>query len=397
MSKSTLRKILEPGWLLMIASLSLGQLGRISLSGGWAVYSHELILIHWIGLILILEPSLLARMKIWLKQRAVQMLIGYWLILVLLAIGKSNWLWLGYQLRILLYLFFGSILLSPKKVLSKANLVFGLLILGFVLLATSWWQYWQLPDLRFLAVLGWDDHYYRLTGLTFDPNFTGVILGLMSIFWWRLSRRLSRPVFLIGFSLLLISLLATYSRASYLAFAISAAYLWLSSRKFSLRHLLIVAIIGLSAWWLFPKPTGEGINLLRTQSITARWTSDRLVLNQLSFSNWLIGSGWQTASTNTTAKLPNNLFVTLISGWGIIGASLLFWLLVVNRIDKKLNTWQKAAWILVLIHAQFNNSLIQPLVLPTLLLTSAALNLQLEKNSVFKLGLIAGFIDYLKS
>src|SRR3989304_8999963 len=71
-----------------------------------------------------------------------------------------------YLLRFLAYSLLLNIKIDRKYLLffSSAIAVFGLA------------QYILIPDTRFLAVLNWDDHYYRLLSTLLDPNFTGIIL-----------------------------------------------------------------------------------------------------------------------------------------------------------------------------------------------------------------------------
>ncbi|MFZ2202248.1 MAG: hypothetical protein WAV56_02515, partial [Microgenomates group bacterium] len=52
-----------------------------------------------------------------------------------------------------------------------------LVLAAAILLIIGSLQYFLLPDVRFLAYLGFDDHYYRLIGSFLDPNFTGLVLA----------------------------------------------------------------------------------------------------------------------------------------------------------------------------------------------------------------------------
>src|SRR3989338_6680935 len=43
-------------------------------------------------------------------------------------------------------------------------------------------QYIFLPDTRFLLSYGWDEHYWRLIGTVLDPNYMGVMMGMIVLF-----------------------------------------------------------------------------------------------------------------------------------------------------------------------------------------------------------------------
>ena len=77
-----------------------------------------------------------------------------------------------------------------------------------------------------LARLGWDDHYYRLISVLFDPNFTGLILvlGLILIYF-------NRPRSWWLYAIHLLALLLTYSRSSYLALLVAGLYLAIVNKK----------------------------------------------------------------------------------------------------------------------------------------------------------------------
>jgi O-antigen ligase len=112
-----------------------------------------------------------------------------------------------------------------------------------------------------MKTLGWDDHYFRITSFLLDPGFAGIVLVLGLVI--ALQKR--RLPLILGF---IMTILLTYSRASYLAAMAGCGYLLL--RKIRVQNTVkILAIILLSLFFL-PRPAGEGVNLLRTRSISAR-------------------------------------------------------------------------------------------------------------------------------
>ncbi|HNP89370.1 MAG TPA: O-antigen ligase family protein, partial [Candidatus Woesebacteria bacterium] len=149
-------------------------------------------------------------------------------------------------------------------------LLFWSLALGFIGLG----QYLFLPDTRFLLSSGWDDHYFRVIGSFFDPNFTGLILSLAII--WGINNFYSQQslikiqffkLFLL-FLLLFPAFFLTYSRSSYLALIAGlAVYFVLKAKKRNLFYLLILFVLVVI---LLPRPGGEGVRLERTASMVLR-------------------------------------------------------------------------------------------------------------------------------
>ena len=96
--------------------------------------------------------------------------------------------------------------------------------IGFGILGLM--QFFLYPDLRNLMYLGWDPHYYRLFSTLLDPNFVGIILVLTLILGCGLWKKKQKNFFLmIGQLIGFVSLLLTYSRSSYVSFAMAVVCL----------------------------------------------------------------------------------------------------------------------------------------------------------------------------
>lgn len=176
-----------------------------------------------------------------------------------------------YLLRLFSYLSFFVLVwhLATEKALSR-NLLFNSLISVSVFSALfGWVQYLWLPDLTTLKLLNWDDHLFRLTGTFIDPGFSGIIFvfgALLSLHG--LSRRKDRKYAFIAL-FLIVSLLFTYSRASYLAFLVGISTLiFLGKAKKLMLSFLILFVLILP---VLPRPAGEGVRLERTQSVYNRF------------------------------------------------------------------------------------------------------------------------------
>ena len=241
---------------------------------------------------------------------------------------------------------------EKKSIAFIAIAIYTLIALG---------QYLLFPDTRQLAWLGFDDHYYRLIGSFFDPNFTGVVMAagvLIAIHHFHRWRKLTFIVPLIG-------LVLTFSRSSYLAFLAGMIFLVIKKRWwpfFGVIPILFALILAA------PKPFGEGVNLTRVYSIESR---ARTQLNglQLFFDNPIFGQGFNTLSLqqpHLSAKLtPNrggvdNSFIYILAASGIVGfAAFLYFLW---------SLWQISAWtppvqavlLAFVVHAGFNNSFFYP-------------------------------------
>lgn len=207
-------------------------------------------------------------------------------------------------------------------------------------------QYLFFPDMRYLKNLGFDDHLYRLIGPLYDPNFTGSILAGLSILFIH-----KRYLFLSLLTTLMLAL--TFSRASYLAFVVGLIALLMKDRK---KLLLVTLSLFCLAVLLSPKPFGEGVNLLRTFSISSRfstWNTGFTLFTQRPLFGW--GYNNLRGVEGSRFQIDNSyLFLLATTGIaGLISYLFLIFKLLESIRDKALNLM---VWIL-LIHGFFNNTL----------------------------------------
>jgi len=238
-------------------------------------------------------------------------------------------------------------------------------------------QYFFWPDLTTLKYVGWDPHYYRLTGTLLDPNFTGIILVLSLI----LLISKFKPS-LIYYSLLIVlylSLALTYSRASWLAFLGGVGnWFWLKEGKKGGRVIIFIIFIIIITAIVLPRGMGgEGVKLERTSSVFSRvgsWrqaliiTKDHPLLG-VGFNTYrytqkkygFLGDDWQVSHSG--GGVDNSFLFVLVTS-GILGLVGLFGL--VGKI--LLASFKKspvifASMVGVLIHCLFNNTLFYPWVM----------------------------------
>lgn len=239
---------------------------------------------------------------------------------------------LFYLLRLWNYfLFFSAMekfLKTEKVFIFKFLLCEGIIISIFALA-----QYVFLPDMRFLYKFGWDDHYFRALGTFLDPGFLGILISLSLIVFLI---NFPNNIFVLGFFLLTIAL--TFSRMAYLSLSLGLFIYFLLKKKFAFLGILMSVFIIFIL--LSPKPGGEGVDLLRKNSLFSRFDNYSQALS-IAKDNLLIGVGfnayrftqrkygyigeenWLTTNSGGGA---DNSFLFVLATTGIIGlVSFLYW------------------------------------------------------------------------
>jgi hypothetical protein len=368
--------------------LSLGQLQRLQIAPSLAFHLHDLFILQALVVGYVASAEYRSSVREFLFQRTVleKLFLG------LVALGWGVGMLFGHSLmrpllytsRLLIYFLFGHLLffLVQKKLLKPINVSFAFLVFAILVAVFGLLQYVFLPDTRFLFFLGWDDHYYRLISTLLDPGFTGLIL-VMSI--WLLQRfaKQLRPAhrqFVVPTLtiLFLVTLLLTYSRASYLAFAFTTGIFIVFQvlrRKMKVALLWsLIILLFIAAIPFLPRPGGEGVKLERTVSTTARLGTAQKYLQSINGYEWVIGKGLfvsqKTLIDQDGFELPDHAQVAdswpifILSGTGIIGL-FLFLLLLVQKANLLYpnNKELLLMGIAVLVHGVFNASVIYPFVI----------------------------------
>ncbi len=346
--------------------LPLGQLQRIQLAGNYAFYIHEILLTSFVLGFIWQQKILLNKEKIlsFLKKFKLEVFLLIWILFGMtigLFTGRIDLKSFLYLARLIDYSLF---VFALQKIQLKYPPFYGFLFSGTLIGFWGLLQYWLIPDVKFLNIFGWDNHYYRLISTIFDPAFTGIILVLTIGLW----QRIRKPKLITWLQILLtIAVAATFSRASYLALFLLITHQWLTTNQ-KLKWSLLAGLFLLTVL-ILPKPGGEGVNLTRTSTIEARSENIQENLITLEKTQWLWGRGLfnndaQKASyTNNHAQLPDNLIVLVINSTGIIGliSTIILakkWLKITYHQDK-IWTWLV---VTVLVHSLFNNTLLQPFV-----------------------------------
>lgn len=285
-----------------------------------------------------------------------------------------------YLLRWVAYMLFFASNVYLLKLDQISSIIHGL---GISLLVTGLTQYVFFPDIRPLAYLQWDMHFYRLVGTFLDPGFTSLLLVLYFLFV------LTNPVKNKGLQWILIvtsyvCIALTYSRSGYLALLAGSAYLAWKIRgwKFFAGILLLLTITVA----ILPRASdGEGVKLERANSIWSRLDSWKTAVTifarspelGVGFNNYryaqnkygfLTDPKWQVSHAGAGAD-SSLLFVAATTG--IIGLTIYLWYLKTLYDFQSLNLTVALAAIVA--HSFFLNSLFYPAVLAWLgLLTAQA-------------------------
>lgn len=264
--------------------------------------------------------------------------------------------------------------LNPKE--SKAFLV--LLVSGGIFTAiTGFLQYWLYPDLRSLTSLGWDPHLYRLAGLFFDPNFTGLYLVftflILNGLFFSAKTKNKKGIFL----LIIVSYLAialTYSRSSYVALLVGFFFLLFWQKK-PLLFLASGVIFFLTLLFL-PKPAGEGVNLARTSTVNLRFENYKEGL-AIFTKKPILGWGFNTyryakeKALGVKEEIPQHggagndaSFIFILATCGILGFILFLKLILKTFFSfppfNLTNQIFLSCLLSFLSHSLFNNSLFYP-------------------------------------
>jgi hypothetical protein len=389
MNVSTSKTIDPPSWLIifttsLVGFWLLGNLLRVTLPFGGSIYPHDILLLllclfNWRQVVELTSQTMKGLVK-----NPLLMLSFAWLALgwcVAWASGASALLGIAYAVRLVLYIYSLIILMqywkdNPLPIHAKTQDIFISLptfttAITFFFSVLGILQYVFIPDTRFLASLGWDDHYYRLLSTQLDPNFAGIIIVMGILAATALKKSVWR---LTSLTLLGISLLLTWSRASWAALCVGLVWLaWKKSPKKVIAVLLGLFIFSLIVV-IIPKPTGEGGNIFRTSTITSRYQNILAWTASLKPYEWIIGKGLfvptytPTSAVTNNARLPDAWPLTVFVGTGLVGVVLLA--LVVLRSRKvwdSFSFYQEAILVGVLCHGLLNNTLTQPFVFLALL------------------------------
>lgn len=259
------------------------------------------------------------------------------------------------------------------------------LSVGTVLISLG--QYLLLPDTRFLRVLEWDDHYYRIIGSWLDPGFTGLLL--VFILLYLTIQPLKRKAWQnISWILTYIAMALTYSRSSYLALVAGMA--WIAWKQKGWKIFLKMVVLLVATIVLLPRASdGEGVKLERTSSIQARienwgqtvtiWKDHPILgvgFNTYRYAQrdygYLTSDKWQVSHAGAGSD-SSLLFVAATVG--IVGLAAYIWYLKRLFPLGTSSLTLQTTLVALLVHSWFLNSLFYPAILIWLALLIAQSNI----------------------
>lgn len=353
---------------ILILSFPLGQLTRFSLfRPDINFYLHDLIIF------LIIAFNFPKVLNLIINQKIIILFSFYVIFNLFLSLNILSPLEVLisslYFFRFLSFIFLYYIL--SQNLYSKTSKYIIIAIVISLLLAFS--QYFFLPSFEFLYPFGWDRHFARLSGTWLDPNFTGIIFIMYFFYLQKSKAKLVNFQFIILSFALLLALLLTYSRASYLAFIVSLLYYSIQKRKQKIA--LIIVLLLLSSLFFLPQKFGEGTKLLRTSTIFARLSNFKeaqfLIRKKPIFGHGfntlryvkknyqLSDEKWQISHSGP--GLDNSLMF-LLATLGIIGTILYFYL-IRKIIGKNLDLCAKTNLIAIFISGIFSLTWFYPWVI----------------------------------
>ncbi len=364
-------------FFLLLGSLILGNLSRFSVFDGAQLYAHDVIILLWILAHFIEKKTTISAVFLSLqKSISTSKLFQTGLILALVLtfvhfLLSFQLFALLYVLRLALYIFFGFSIWNSKLQLPwKSASVLAIAIAAFHGLL----QYFLLPDTRFLYVLGYDDHFFRLIGTYLDPAIIGAVLliGIITTAYTPLIANSKTRV--PHLMLFVASITLTMSRASYLGLGFVLLALLLQKKlKLGETLLSILLFCCVLVFVSIGKGSGEGVNLARTASISARIETVEDALPK-SLQTAAIGSGlfFQSAPVTTqhdlfttpnNARVADNFFVFLLSSFGLpVGLLLILGWMQLILLNLKKHPFSATILLTVILLSQFNAIALQPFV-----------------------------------
>lgn len=252
----------------------------------------------------------------------------------------------------------------------------------------GWIQFFWIPDIKPFYTWGWDEHLFRLVGTFLDPTFLGLIMvfGLLTVMMNNLLERRIMVVsekgnkevrrkfyvnFIIGI-FLLVSLVFSYSRASYLAFVAGAGYLLYAKRRLVYIFYLVPVLVGLV--WALPTSKNHSIEIFRSFSALARIENYKTTLEIFGRSP-LFGVGYnnmclaynkfigvQSYASHACSGSDSSLLLILATT-GVVGfVTFGFYVLRIHSslVHDSYFLLLNSCVIAILVHSFFSNSLFYP-------------------------------------
>lgn len=296
-----------------------------------------------------------------------------------------------YIIRFSLFILLGWIVYSGEFNDLKKYIYHVLIFSGIGLSLLGLLQFVFIPDLMFLQNSGWDPHYFRTVSTFLDPSFIGAYFVLTLILLTQNFVNIPQKIKILYFISVYLALLTTFSRGSYLMFAISFIVMSTLKRSLILSILTILLSLGLFLGYSgYKKGVAQPRNINKAQSAQFRlhsWERGLVV-----FANSpVLGVGYNAYryALREYRLAPNELLsskggssndsslLQVLSTTGLIGLiSFLLFLISLIWSEEK-NILHKSEWIILvsamlglIVHSFFANSLFYPFLLLWIILAT---------------------------
>lgn len=235
--------------ILLIISLLFGEFGRFPFGGGGvSVTLSDLLLSSAIIVSFIWQVGIKKELKYF---KIIFLIAPFWLAAFISLSFSSNFSGGLYLIRFILYslsLWLGYSLSKSLKVAGSFQEI--VILISSILAFIGLLQMISFPDMKALAVFGFDPHYARLVSTFLDPNFLGAFLNIgISVLLIKYYQIKDLKLLYI-FSLIALSIYLTYSRSAYLFFLVQILFWGIFKFK---RILLAVLLCLVLLFFLHPK------------------------------------------------------------------------------------------------------------------------------------------------
>lgn len=350
---------------ITIFFIPFGVLASFSPVAGVRIYAIDVL----IGVLFVLTLVQLIRIKRQIWKKPIVQAFGLFAVFAAISLlinsfhltSQEMFVSFFYWMRFVCY---GSLMFVPIFLLDKQNqnIPFKLYIAGVIFAVFGYFQYFFYSDLRNLYYLGWDEHLYRFFSTFLDPNFAAAFLVLTFVLGLGLlfeqsenfslrSKNRRQWLLLIGTVLILPAIFLTYSRSGLIMFSVSMLTFLTLLKQFKW-ILLGVLVLGIGVLFVPKNLGGEGVNLLRTASINARFESYAKGI-EIFKSSPIYGVGFnayryaqidrnfidKNPETNHAGAGVSNSWLFVLATTGIIGLILFlyFWFQVFYQSLKRIN------------------------------------------------------------
>jgi len=356
--------------IALFLTLVSGQLGGVPIKDGVVLYLHDIVaaIFFVIAAISFFQKKSKVQPHLWVP---ILVFIGVAVISLLVNLDTFTLPQIGEaSLYLVRWILYASIYVTLVYKRMDAVLVKrGLFISGTTIALGGFLQLWLYPSLRNLWYLGWDPHYYRLFSTLLDPNFTGIFITLTIVVGVTEKKLFPKYILWATLGINMLALYLTYSRSTYLAFAVGVVA-WIVTRK-QWRVFGVLALFGVLL--LFPTPGGDTLKLTRLDSTVSRlenWQASWIRFTQAP----LLGHGFNTlrfrpiysepplipgVASKAAAGVDSSILFLLITT-GLAGTIAYGWLLFSMG---KLSPGLQITLPVLLVHSLFVNSLVYPWVL----------------------------------